>query len=104
VLLLLPAWVGADTSYVVETEKVLTWEQVNKGPILTCDLAYQNCEIQEPSAFPCYQRMREAMKAMDLQFISKGYHPLGKRFGDNGAIVYKPKQWNTTMKDCVEGE
>jgi hypothetical protein len=75
-----------------------------EGPIATCDLNYANCEMHKPEAFPCYQRMQEAMRESDLYINQKAgivhYDKDGKMYAmpDPNFV----KDWNQVMRDCVK--
>jgi hypothetical protein len=67
------------------------WSTESSNIIATCDEHYRNCQVIEPEAFPCYQRMQSAMKAMD-------------RAGSKSMLsMSKLSDWQQTMRDCVHG-
>lgn len=96
------AWAEELTSPLFEL-KVWTHKA---GPIAICDLDYNNCSIVNAASFPCYQRMREAMKTLDD--ILK--HRWVQTFAGVNAhetifrALAEREQWDQTIKACVEGK
>lgn len=91
---------------VVDQGRALTYDDLQSDTIATCDMNYRNCEIKKPSAFPCYQRMQEAMKVMTFSLM---HVPVAKELGDQiwnfakrPTEVTQMKEWQQVMKDCVQ--
>ncbi|MDH5667857.1 MAG: hypothetical protein OEY86_07600 [Nitrospira sp.] len=113
ILLLLPVVAVAETcpgramcSYDKHGDVIVTYQEVvptglsipmSEGePVASCDLDYTNCIVLKPDAFPCYAKMREAMRNMR---IVVDLAALDKRVVPNKFAV---EQWNATYKECVQ--
>lgn len=103
VAMLIPAsgWAGGDQlESFVTMDKVLEFTP-GPGPVAVCDLDYKNCQILEPAAFHCYQKMREAMKSIDKYVNGQEEFYSNMRGWRIGSVI--KDQWNQTITDCVEG-
>jgi hypothetical protein len=77
------------------------------GPIASCDMDYTNCRIFKPERFPCYQRMREAMRAMDAAAFNpdgKSLRSFTNKESDPQVFltIETERLWKKTMHDCVK--
>lgn len=107
-VLLIPAWGWAG-----EFEQQFMVQDSDGTELLRCDEQAKHCYGPLLEQNTCYQRMREAMKAMryftpvvtggpgdDLQIQQ---HPWGKP-RETADMIYKADQlWKSTYQDCVEG-